>query len=279
MHLIGLGLKRSLGVRWIADFRDPWTEMFYFKHMGLLPWTAASHRRMEQRVLDGADTVISVSPPVRDDFQRRTRTPVVLITNGYDDADFNRDAPALPRDRFTLVHTGLFASDGNPLCLWDALARKCASDSTFKHQLRVRLAGKTDPEILDALRVRGLADNVDDLGYLPHFQTVAEQRAANVLLLPLRQEPEYAKVLPGKIFEYLAARRPVLGIGQENGAAATVLKDSGAGVMFDWDREEPIRNWIDSAWERHQSGEEKPCEGAIASYSRIELTRKLSEIL
>ncbi len=279
MHLIGLGLKRSTGVRWIADFRDPWTEIFYFKHMGLTPWTAARHRNLEQQVLDEADTVISVSPPVRDDFAKRTSTPVVLLTNGYDEADFNRNAPALPEDRFTIVHTGLFASDGNPLCLWDVLARKCTSDSAFKQQLRIRLAGKTDSEIIEALRVRGLSDNVDDLGYLPHFQTVAEQRSANVLILPLRQEPEYAKVLPGKIFEYLAARRPVLGIGQENGAAAAVLKDSGAGVMFDWDRTDPIRNWIDSAWERHLRGEEAPCEGNISSYSRLELTRKLSEIL
>ena len=114
---------------------------------------------------------------------------------------------------------------------------------------------------------------------MPHFQTVAEQRAANVLLLPLRDEPEYAKALPGKIFEYLAARRPVLGIGQENGAAATVLKDSGAGVMFDWDRDEPVRNWIDSCWERHLRGDEPPCSGDISGYSRIELTRRLSEIL
>jgi len=279
MHLIGLELKRRTGVRWIADFRDPWTEMFYFKHMGLLPWTAARHRRLEQSVLDEADKIISVSPPVRDDFQKRTTTPVVLLTNGFDDADFNRDEPNLPSDRFTIVHTGLFAADGNPLELWDVLARKCASDSNFKRQLRIRLAGKTDPEIFDALKIRGLGDNVDNLGYLPHFKTVAEQRNANLLILPLRQEPEYAKVLPGKIFEYLAARRPVLGVGQETGAAATVLKQTGAGVMFDWDREEPVRNYVESCWDRHLSGTDANCTGDINAYSRIYLTRKLSEIL
>lgn len=279
MHLIGLRLHRATGVRWIADFRDPWTEMHYFKHMGLLPWTAARHRSLEQKVLDEADTVIAVSAPVRDDFQARTKTPVVLITNGFDTDDFAKDPPVLPADRFTLVHTGLFASDGNPLALWDVLARKCASDSNFRSQLRIRLAGKTDAEILEALSVRGLSANVENLGYLPHWQTVRLQRSANILLLPLRQEPEYAKALPGKIFEYLAARRPVLGIGQEGGAAATVLSDTGAGVMYDWDRVEPLRNYVESAWERHLIGADSAPEGNIDQYSRIALTEKLSGIL
>ncbi len=279
MHLIGMKLRRRTGIRWIADFRDPWTEMHYFKHMGLLPWTAARHRRVEQRVLDEADTVIAVSAPVRDDFQARTTTPVVLITNGFDEDDFAAVPPVLPADTFVLAHTGLFASDGNPLALWDVLARKCSSDASFRAQLRIRLAGKTDPEILEALANRGLTANVENLGYLPHQETVALQRSANVLLLPLRQEPEYAKALPGKIFEYLAARRPVLGIGQEGGAAAAVLKDSGAGVMYDWDRVEPVRNFIDSAWERHLQGADSAPAGDIAGYSRLALTEKLTGIL
>lgn len=279
MHLIGMGLKQRLGVRWIADFRDPWTEMHYFKHMGLFPWTAARHRRLEQQVLEQADAVVAVSAPVRDDFQSRTSVPVHLVTNGYDVEDFAAGAPELPADRFTLVHTGLFASDGNPLKLWDVLSRKCAEDANFKAQLRIRLAGKTDAEILDALAVRGLSGNVENLGYLPHGETVKLQRSANVLLLPLRQEPEYAKALPGKIFEYLAARRPVLGIGQENGAAAGVLKDAGAGVMYDWDRIEPMRNYIESSWERHLVGADAAPEGDISAYSRLALTEKMAGLL
>ena len=279
MHLIGMKLARRTGIRWIADFRDPWTEMHYFKHMGLLPWTAARHRSLEQRVLDAADAVIAVSEPVRADFQARTSTPVHLITNGYDDDDFASGPSELPADRFTLVHTGLFASDGNPLRLWDVLAAKCASDRNFKTQLRIVLAGKTDAEIIDALAVRGLSDNVEDLGYQPHLKTTRLQQSANILMLPLRQEPEYAKALPGKIFEYLAARRPVLGIGQEGGAAALVLQDAGAGVMYDWDRVEPVRNYIESAWERHLAGEDARLEGNISKYSRLSLTEKLSAVL
>ena len=270
MHLIGRGLKRALGVRWIADFRDPWTEMFYYKHLGL---TAASDRRqhrLEQSVLDEADAVISVTPLVQKDFQAKTRTPVVLITNGFDEEDFPELSAPDREIKFRLVHTGLFAADGNPLNLWDALARRCAADPAFRARLEIRLAGKVDAAVTDAIRARGLGDNLVELGYLPHDETVREQRAADILLLPLRQEPEYAKVLPGKIFEYLAARRPVLGIGQEDGAAAAVLRDAGAGEMFDWDKSDELLAFLDA---------EHPQTTGIEKYTRRALTAQLIQIL
>ena len=296
VHLIGRGLKRALGLRWIADFRDPWTEMFYYKHLGLTAASDRRHRRLEQSVLDEADTVISVSPPVAADFQAKTKTPVVLITNGFDEDDFvdageirvgaessggvPPEPPVSPGSEtsgcgiatspFRLVHTGLFAADGNPLNLWDALAGRCNADPAFRQRLQIRLAGKVDRAVTDAIRERGLGDNLVELGYLPHDETVREQRAADFLLLPLRQEPEYAKVLPGKIFEYLAARRPVLGIGQEDGAAARILRDAGAGEMFDWDKKEELLAFLDA---------EHPQAAGLEKYTRRALTAQLIQIL
>ena len=101
-------------------------------------------------------------------------------------------------------------------------------------------------------------------------ETVREQRAADILLLPLRREPEYAKVLPGKIFEYLAARRPVLGIGQEDGAAAAVLRDAAAGQMFDWDKKDELLAFLDA---------EHPQTEGIEKYTRRALTAQLAELL
>ena len=95
VHLIGRGLKRALGLHWIADFRDPWTEMFYYKHLGLSAAADRRHRRLEQSVLDGADTIVSVSPPVAADFRAKTKTPVVLITNGFDEDDFVGESPCV----------------------------------------------------------------------------------------------------------------------------------------------------------------------------------------
>ena len=270
MHLIGLGLKKALGLKWIADFRDPWTEMFYYKHLELGRRADRRHHELERQVLDWADTVIAVTPYVRDDFAARTQTPVALITNGFDEDDFAGVRPAVHEGKFTIVHTGLFAADGNPLNLWDVLAEKCVNDPEFASKLQIRLAGKTDSEVTEAIRARGLGDNLVDLGYLPHDEVVAEQMGADILILPLRREPEYAKVLPGKIFEYLAAGRPVLGIGQEDGAAAEVLRDSGAGEMFGWDRRDGLKEFICGA---HDGA------SCIGKYSRRVLTEKLVELL
>lgn len=271
MHLIGRGLKRSLGLPWIADFRDPWTRMFYYKHLCLSKFADRKHHRLEQGVLDEADLVLAVSPPVRDDFQAQTGTPVHLITNGYDEDDFPVREPGSRKDgKFRIVHTGLFAADGNPLKLWDALARRCREDEDFAQRLEIRLAGKTDAPVLEAIRERGLGAQLVDLGYLPHSRVVQEQQEADLLILPLRHEPEYAKVLPGKIFEYIASGRPVLGIGQEDGAAAAILRDSGAGRMYDWDREDKFLEFMDM--------DHEAAEGA-ARYSRKALTRQLVEEL
>lgn len=278
MHLIGLKLSRKTGLPWVADFRDPWTKIFYFKHLHLSPWAARRHQALEQAVLDGATRIVAVSPPVADDFRSMTRTPVVLITNGFDPADYpaGRGAAA---DTFSLVHTGLFAADGNPLVLWKVLAAKYFADEAFRKALRIVLIGKTDAQVIDAIREAGLGDALQDLGYRDHSETVVRQQSASVLLLPLRQEPEYRNVLPGKLFEYLGARRPVLGIGQSDGAMAAILRDVDAGQTFDWTDESGLAAWLDDAWTRFGSGRLDIANADIDRFSRRSTARQMASLL
>jgi hypothetical protein len=171
--------------------------------------------------------------------------------------------------KFRIVHTGLFASDGNPLELWNALAGLCSESSDFAQRLEIRLAGKVDPEIVDSIVEAGLGAQLKLLGYLPHPESVAELRQADIILLPLRHGSEYSKVYPGKIFECMAAaagpsakskgqvRVPekgarhlhslaaetptqataaaILGVGPTDSAAAELLRATGTGIMYDWD--------------------------------------------
>ena len=145
--------------------------------------------------------------------------------------------------------------------------------------LRIRLAGKTDAEIIEAIRAAGLGGHLRDNGYQPHTVAVKEQKSASVLLLPLRKEPEYKAVLPGKLFEYLAAGRPVLGIGQPDGAMAIILKDTGAGTVADWNDCETMSGFIDGCWKRFQ--EDSPDAGTenISAYSRKNLTARMARLL
>ena len=278
MHLIGLKLSRATGLPWIADFRDPWTKMFYFKHLNLSKWAARRHAELERQVLDGASAVVAVSPPVQKDFAAMTSSRVELVTNGFDETDFS-DSPGEPDGFFNITHTGLFASDGNPLVLWKALADKCREDGEFGERLRIRLAGKTDTEIISSIEEAGLGGRMTDCGYLPHKEAVREQRNASLLILPLRREPEYAAVLPGKLFEYIASGRPVLGIGQTDGAMASVLAAAGAGTVAEWEDEKAVSAYVSECWEKFKAGTLRTEARDTGRFSRRALAEGMAAIM
>ena len=278
VHLIGQKLHRALGTPWVADFRDPWTEMYYLKYLPMSACTWRKHRKQEQAVLDECSTVLACTPLVQEDFQARTSTPVACITNGFDEEDFTGPAP-LGDGLFNITHTGLFAADGNPETLWKVLGEMADADQAFREDLRLRLVGKVDREVLEAISAAGLSANIVNLGYCDHADAVREQRAASVLLLPLRNDPQYKPILPGKLFEYLAARRPILGIGQSDGAMARVIAESGAGETIDWDNATDLRSFLEKAWEQHLKGGVPPGIGNIERYSRKGLTAELAALL
>ncbi len=282
MHMIGYRLSARTGLPWIADFRDPWTKIFYFKHLSMTRFTEKWHHKMEKRVLDNAAAVVAVSPLVQQEFQAMTDTPVELITNGFDEIDFQKGekgATSLEKSgKFTITHTGLFAADGNPTTLWEVLNEKCSQESAFKEALRIRLIGKTDSQIIDAIDRAGLGSHLEDMGYQPHDIAVKEQKEASLLILPLRREPEYRSVLPGKLFEYLASLRPVLGIGQPDGAMAMIIGEAKAGTVIDWENKSEIARFIDLCWEKHLKGELTDNTADISQFTRYNLSRKMADL-
>ena len=277
LHLIGQRLHNALGIPWIVDFRDPWSKMYYLKHLPISPRAWRKHLRLEQGVIDDATTVLTVTPLVQELYAGMTKTPVAMIPNGFDEEDFAGDVQ--PDGLFNITHTGLFAADGNPLTLWKVLGEMSAADPAFKAALRLRLVGKVDAAVLDAMRAAGLGDNIVLLGYKAHPEAVLEQRTASVLILPLRNDPDYALILPGKLFEYLASRRPVLGIGQEDGAMARVLSDCRAGVTCGWENEAGTRAFLEKAWQEHLAGGVRPVDGDISIYTRKNTARALAGLL
>lgn len=282
MHMIGRRLAEETGLPWIADFRDPWTKIFYFKHLSMTKATEKWHKKMEKEVLDNASAVVAVSPLVQQEFQAMTQTPVDLITNGFDDCDFAdercKEADGGPDKDFVITHTGLFAADGNPTTLWSVLAEKCSRDETFKKLLKIKLVGKTDGQIISSIKSEGLEENLIDLGYQPHTEAVQAQRTASLLILPLRKEPEYRAVLPGKLFEYLASWRPVLGIGQTDGAMSMILNSTKTGLVLDWEDRNSIRRFVDMCWDKHMKGELSVEDADISQFTRKALTRRMAEL-
>lgn len=237
---------------------------------------------MERKVLDNASAVVAVSPLVQQEFQAMTLTPVELITNGYDECDFTSaryEEAAGGKDRdFIITHTGLFAADGNPTVLWEVLAEKCIKCPDFAEKLKIRLIGKTDEQIIKALIEQGLEANLTDLGYQQHAVAVEEQRKASLLILPLRKEPEYKAVLPGKLFEYLASWRPVLGIGQPDGAMSMILNQTKTGIVLDWEDKTSIARYLDYCWERHLKGDLTVDDADISQFTRRNLTSRMAAL-
>ena len=282
MHLIGRLLAKETGLPWIADFRDPWTKIFYFKHLQMTHATVKWHKKMEKKVLDDATVVVAVSPLVQQEFQAMTQTPVELITNGFDECDFtatkNTEANGGPDREFVITHTGLFAADGNPTVLWDVLAEKCSKDESFKKLMKIKLVGKTDEQILKSIEDAGLSENLEDMGYQPHAVAVEQQRKASLLILPLRKEPEYKAVLPGKLFEYLASWRPVLGIGQTDGAMSMILNNTKTGFVLNWDDKMSIEKYIDICWKDHLNGRLSVEDADISQFTRRNLTRRMAQL-
>ena len=156
VHLIGLRLHKATGIPWIPDFRDPWSKMYYLKYLPMTSGTWGKLRAMEKHVLDSCSTVLTCTPLMQEDFAALTETPVACITNGFDEEDFAAEAPA-PDGHFNITHTGLFAADGNPFTLWKVLGKMASSEPGFREDLRIRLVGKVDREVLDAIADAGLA--------------------------------------------------------------------------------------------------------------------------
>ena len=149
----------------------------------------------------------------------------------------------------------------------------------IKHGICRAYTYKNDKEITDAIVKAGLAANLRDIGYIDHQRAVREQKNASLLILPLRKEPEYRATLPGKLFEYLASGRPVLGIGQTDGAMARVLNSTKAGVVFNWDDEASIRKYIDICWERFNNDTLKADTENIEQFSRRALTARMAALM
>lgn len=222
MHLIGLALKRALGVRWVADFRDPWTGIDYYQQLSLTGWADARHRRMERAVLTAADRVVTVSWRWAKDLEALGAKDAAVVTNGYDPADLPSE-PVPVDEEFSLVHAGSMSPTRDQPGLWRLLAGLCAKDADFGARLKLRFVGPVDASVLASIAAAGIGDKVERLGRLPRTQAMREILRARVLLLPINTTPNQHGILPTKLYEYLSTGRPILAVGPKDGDVARVL--------------------------------------------------------
>jgi len=278
VHLIGRALARRSGLPWCADFRDPWTDISYYRELPLTPLARQIDAALERSVLREADRVIAVSPSLRRMLARKTQTPISVIMNGFDEADFKGDE-VRKQEKFVISHVGNLAASQNPDALWKALRQM--REQGLIPDLRLLMVGNVDAAVRKEIAGHGLEDILEYVPYVPHDEAVAYMRGASLLLLCINQVPDAACIMTGKLFEYLASGRPVLGIGPPEGDAAAVLDETGAGTMFAHHDVESVGAYVLRHYEAWASGH--PFEGADresrAPFSRKEQAKQLAALL
>lgn len=276
LHLIGLQLKQKMNVRWIADFRDPWTTIGYHKDLKLSAASAQKHLELESRVLQSADHIIVTSPTTQREFQALTTKPVTVITNGYDVENVGKRAMD---EKFSLAHIGSFLSQRNPRILWKALRELVKEHKDFAAKLEIKLAGKVSQEVLDTIAEFRLDGFVRHLGYLSHEDAVKEQRSAQLLLLVEIDRPETRCIIPGKLFEYMASERPIIALGPEGADMAQILRETNTGSFFLYDEKEPLKSALLESFRKFQDGTLQSHAVGLQKYLRRNLTGELATLL
>lgn len=277
-HLIAQRCAGKHGIPWVADFRDPWTGIDYYGELMLTRWADRRQRKLERGVLRSADRVVTVSPSWAKDMTALGCRPVDVISNGYDDRDFQSPAPALDRD-FTIAHLGSMNRDRNPLALWQALSALQRGQHPMLARLKIKLIGAVDTEIRKAVVNHGLEQYVEISGFVRHEHAIATMRSSQLLLLPVNRSGNAAGVIPGKFFEYLGSGRPVLLIGPTGGDAATILRNSGGGEAVDFDDAPGVERILLDWFRRYCDQGLQTGQGSIATYSRRALAGQYTDLL
>lgn len=276
LHLIGKQLKEQFNIPWIADFRDPWTTIGYHKKLKLTTSAAQKHKKLEKEVLNKADRILVTSPSTKKDFEQITQQPIDVITNGYDIEHIEKK----PLDKkFTIAHIGSLLSDRNPRVLWKALAELIKNNPDFKQDFELKLAGKVSTQILNTLEEFKLSPYVNNMGYISHQQAITEQRTSQVLLLLEIDSEETRAIIPGKLFEYMAAERPILAIGPEKSDAEALIKQTNTGQYFCYDEKDRIADCIEKMYQQYSENKLKSYGIGLQYFSRKRLTQKLAEII
>jgi len=283
MHMIALGLKSKYPkIKWLADFRDPWTNIDFYDKLMLSSLADTKHKRLEKNVLQEADIVVSVGNSMSEEFKEIVKQDgfnrlekFKVITNGFDTDDLNSNN-SIKDIKFSLAHIGTLVKDRNPLILWKVLSQLVNTNPKFAQELEIKLVGKVDYFVMEQINFYGLKPYLTKIDYLPHNLVIEEQKKSHVLLLLVNNTKNAKGILTGKIFEYLAANVPILAIGPTDGDLSIILKNTATGLISDFNDENLLKQHILKLFDGYTI---EPNKEEIKKYSRKNLTKELCHLL
>ena len=276
MHLIGLQLKEKFNIKWIADFRDPWTEIDYFDQLPLTNKSMEKHRQLEVKVLKNADKVIVVGKTMANSFKTFT-DKIEVITNGYDTYKLKGNVKL--DEQFSLVHIGMLNADRNHTILWKVLQELCNENNDFAEDLHLKFIGKLDMNAISDIEKYNLKKCTTLIDYLAHTEVLEHQRSAQVLLLSVNNVASAKGIITGKIFEYLQANRPILAIGPSDGDLAEIISNTNSGIVIDFEDSSKLKEQILNLYSNFKNNNLNVETKNIKQYHRKELTKQLVQII
>lgn len=281
MHLIGLEIKKRTGIKWLADFRDPWTDWDVLPQLNLNKRAWRYHKKLEQSVMHQADIVLTVTNRLASKLEKTGDIQnVEVITNGFDAADFE-DVTSEENNKFRIAHVGLLNDGRNPHVLWHALDKLCKENPEFTERMEVVLVGTVDQTVIDSLyEYRHLVPNVVLPDYMSHNEVIKLYASSSVLLLLVNNTSNSSWILPGKLFEYLSAKKPILAFGQKESDANDVLLECGYDGIFEYNTpDEEIEATVLKHFSSFQNGQGDVAMKKVDGFERKKLTEDLSGLL
>ncbi|MFK5879722.1 MAG: glycosyltransferase family 4 protein [Flavobacteriaceae bacterium] len=277
MHLIAMQLKQELGIKWIADFRDPMANLFYNDTLLLTDKSKKKLQQLEREILKKADKVITVSSQIQQEFQK-VRKDIEVITNGFDD-EVSNDQNTQLDTKFTLSHIGLLPAQSNPLVLWKVLRELIEINKEFADDLQINLVGNVSQKVIENISKFELKTFVELQGYVPHSKAIELQKQSQVLLLLIPNVNGAKGIITGKVFEYLTSKRPILAVAPTDGDLANILKTTNSGVAIDFDDADKLKSTILDFYKKYKEGNlQSHCIG-IQKYHRKNLTQQLTQMI
>jgi glycosyltransferase involved in cell wall biosynthesis len=278
MHLIAMKLKEKMAIKWIADFRDPWTNIDFYKELMLSAAADRKHHRLEKQVLQKADSVIAIGATMQQELETIRGAKVDLISNGFDESDFHPSTQQNDSKQFNILHIGSINLDRNHPIFWESINSLRLENENFKRDFRLIFVGKLDYSVRESLEKYHLKEVCQIIPYLPHNQLQAVIDTADLLYLPLNNTLNAKGVVSGKLFEYLASGKPILSIGHPTGDAAKILAECNAGSMIGFDAFEDFKESL-LFYYHAKKDPNVALNSQIQQYSRRNLTHELVRLI
>lgn len=276
LHLIGLQLKAMIGTQWIADFRDPWTTIGYHKKLKLSVNAAEKHKLMEKQVLTSADKIIVTSENTKKEFETKTKQPITVITNGYD----NYQLPKVTKDtKFSLAHIGSLLSERNPRVLWNVLGELIKEHQNFRQDFVLRLIGVVSDDVLNEIYQFIPKENIDLVGYVSHKEALIYQRQSQLLLLIEIDSEDTKAIIPGKLFEYMVAGTPIISVGPKDSDVERIIKSTNTGRYFYYEEHSELKEHLFLRFQDFKNSTLASFPIGLQQYGRKALTKKLADLI